>query len=434
MNCTECKDLLIEYTEGLLDVTQKGSIERHLEECPVCRKEADDTRALQDRLIKNSLAVKPIHLEDTVMDRILKERNTGLRAADTAGFLFQIRSLFMKNTVIKIAAVAVVIIAVFIGLNSFQNNVTFAQVVDPILNAGTITYDVLFGDPSKGIAMHDIAVGPIIRRSFSHMETVLILDTESMRMLSLNPDNKSGAYINIKGIVADNNQDFLQFLRDASVMAVKDPQSAVEELGQKRINGNDTIGFRLSSASSSDRGIVIWADPDTALPIQIDLQMGESSYTICNIRFDVPVDESLVSMDPPAGYTIQDVGMDLSGASERDFLAVLRIQAEYFKGGFPDELAFGDILKLTSELGNIIPRMELKPEEMMEIGPAYLRGMMFYQNLSLEEEGYSYTGKGIRLGEGEKEVFRYRMPGSQSWRVIYGDLYVEDLPEGNTRQ
>jgi hypothetical protein len=432
MKCSECKDLLIEYIEDLLDAPRKANIERHLEECPMCRKEAENIQALEDRLRENSLAAGSIRLEDRVMDQILREQGSRLKAAGSAGFLYQIRSLFMKNTMLKIAAVAVAVIAVFIGLNSFQNNVTFAQVVDPILNAGTITYDVLFGDPSKGMAMHDIAVGPKIRRSFSHMGTVLILDTESMRMLSLNPDNKSGAYINIKGFVADNNQDFLQFLRDASVEAVKDPQSAVEKLGQKKINGNNTIGFRLSS-TPSDRGIVIWADPDTALPIQIDLQMGESSYTICNIRFDVPVDESLVSMDPPAGYTIQDMEMNLSGASENDFLSVLQIQAEYFKGGFPDELAFGDILKLTSELGNIIPRMELKPEEMMEIGNAYIRGMMFYQNLSLEEEGHSYTGKGVRLGEGDREIFRYRMPDS-SWRVIYGDLHAEELPAENARR
>ena len=117
MNCNECKDLLIEYAEGLLDGHPKESVERHLEKCPECRKEAGNIRALRNRLIKNSMDSRSIDLEDRIMDQIAAKRDIRLKAAVSAGFFFQIRSLFMKNAVLKIAAVAVVVFAVLINLN-----------------------------------------------------------------------------------------------------------------------------------------------------------------------------------------------------------------------------------------------------------------------------------------------------------------------------
>jgi hypothetical protein len=433
MNCNECKNLLIEYIEDLLDAARKRDIEKHLEECPVCMKEAENMQALQARLVQNTLAYGPIDLEDKVMDRILKEQTLRLKDTDSAGFLFQIRSLFMKNMMVKIAAVAAVVIAVFIGLNSFQNNITFAQVVEPVLNARTIAYDIVFGDPAKGVAVHDIVMDRRIRRSFSNIPTVLIIDSENKRMLALSPSYKGAAYLDIDGMIAENNRDFLNFVRNAIRHALDDRQSAVEELGREKINGMETTGFKLSSESGHEE-IVIWADSDTAFPIQINIRVGESVYTISNIQFDIPVDESLVSMEVPAGYIFQDQKIDMTKFSEKDFLTVLEIYAAYLDGSFPDKLAFEDILKLVSELGNVIPRMNLKPEEMREIGNTYARGMMFFQNLATGGAEHSYTGKGVRFGEGDREVFRYRATDSQSYRVIYGDLHVEDIPAENLPQ
>ena len=157
MNCKECKNLLIEYMEDFLDASRKADIEKHLEECPMCRKEAENTRALQGRLMSHSRNIDPVHFEDAVMDRIQREESSGTRAAESAGFLYQLRSLIMKNTMIKIAAAAVIVLAVIIGLNSFQNNITFARVVDSVLNARTIAYDIIFGDPAEGsLCLSDI--------------------------------------------------------------------------------------------------------------------------------------------------------------------------------------------------------------------------------------------------------------------------------------
>ncbi len=117
MNCRECKNLLIEYAEGLLDGHPKGGVEQHLEQCPQCRKEIENIRLLEDRILQNSLSFHSIDLEESIMDRIAGERSSRLKAAGSAGFFHQIRSLFMKNAVLKIASVAAVL-ATFYLLHS----------------------------------------------------------------------------------------------------------------------------------------------------------------------------------------------------------------------------------------------------------------------------------------------------------------------------
>jgi hypothetical protein len=54
----------------------------------------------------------------------------------------------------------------------------------------------------------------------------------------------------------------------------------------------------------------------------------------------------------------------------------------------------------------------------------------------LEQEGaqWRYSGGGVRPGEGSREIFRYQMPDSTSWRVIYGDLHSEELPAENAQR
>jgi hypothetical protein len=46
---------------------------------------------------------------------------------------------------------------------------------------------------------------------------------------------------------------------------------------------------------------------------------------------------------------------------------------------------------------------------------------------NIVEGSWRYIGKGVKLGEGEKIVCWYKPKGSQSFRVVYGDLSVKDL-------
>ena len=146
MNCRECKNLLIEYAEGLLEGNLKEGVEQHLEQCPQCRKEIENIRLLEDRILKNSLDFRSIDLEERIMDRIAGERSIRLKAASSAGFFHQIRSLFMKNAVLKIAS-ATAVLAIFFII-AFWNGgspatIVWADVQGRLNQVHTMTYSAL---------------------------------------------------------------------------------------------------------------------------------------------------------------------------------------------------------------------------------------------------------------------------------------------------
>jgi outer membrane lipoprotein-sorting protein len=79
MKCTECRDALAAYLEGLLDPADRAGMEAHMNECSSCRAELEETRELTARLEREGLAASPVSLETQVMDQILRQQAAQLR-------------------------------------------------------------------------------------------------------------------------------------------------------------------------------------------------------------------------------------------------------------------------------------------------------------------------------------------------------------------
>ncbi len=329
-------------------------------------------------------------------------------------------SKIMKSRMTQLVAAAVIAIAVFFGLGRFfGGTVTFAQVIEPILNANTLVFDFLVGQ-EDGPVIHDIVVGNRIRRTFSNMETILILDLDDAKMLTLDPLNKDATYMDIKGPIGEQTKNFMEFVRNA---VTRLEGQEVEELGQKKINGRNAVGFQVHG-----HGIKIWADSETAVPIRIELRFGPTRYILKNIEFDVPVDESLLSMDVPAGYILCEQEIDLSQFSEQDFIITLRILVKHsFGGNFPESLGLEDFMNLAGQIQAEADEPKISEEEQVQIGMHFAPGFMFFQQMGPSGIQWRYIGKGVKLGEADKAVFWYQPKGSQTYRVIYGDLSVKDV-------
>lgn len=437
MNCIECKRLLVEYTEDLSEVPQKMNILDHLEQCPGCRDEAEAIRRLQLRLVNDARAIEQAPLEDKVMNQIFREQNSR-RTAKTAFSMTDIGGLVMKRSLLRIAAVAVVIVGILIGLNSLQNKVTYAKVIDPVLNAGTIIYDV--GEATDGFSFHDIVIGRKIRRTIPSMKIEMILDVDdNSRILGLDPIHKRASFLNVgqEGReLFDWQRDLLYLIRSVVRDAVKAPQSAVNKLGRQTVNGLDAVGFEFNPGKDNTE-IIIWADPATAVPLQIEIHAGKDYslsgkvFTLRNIEFDKPVDESLVNMELPAGYVVKEWQMFCLELYEDDFFKVLQMWAQYSPDGtFPDVLKHVDPLQLAS-LRKSSGQPDLSPEEREETWGLYMRGISFLGALGNNDVNYRYSGEGVRYGTANKAIFRYRLPDSSSWRVLYADLHVETVPAEN---
>ncbi|MHC4149000.1 MAG: hypothetical protein ACYSR5_05880, partial [Planctomycetota bacterium] len=343
MNCAECKELLVEYSEGLLEDSRCQAVLSHLKDCPTCQNEQTELSGLRDRLVANGRIVTKSDLEDEVMNQIVREQNIRLKAATNAGAGLKLRRIIMKSPITRIAAAAAIIIAALIGVNSFLGGtVTFADVVEPILNARTVILDLIVGDEETGPLMHEVVAGSRIRRTISNLEnTVQIIDLEGAKILVLDTKEKQAIYTDIKGSVQEGTRDYVDFLRRVIIDLQDDPD--IQELGEQQLDGQKAIVF---VARGPNEEVKIWADPETAIPIRVELQAGQLFTVMKNFEFDVPIDGSLVSMDVPPGYTLQETEFDLSGVTEQDFIESLRIWAEILLDGrFPEAIGTENSMK-----------------------------------------------------------------------------------------
>jgi hypothetical protein len=150
-----------------------------------------------------------------------------------------------------------------------------------------------------------------------------------------------------------------------------------------------------------------------------------------NFQLDPPIDDSLISMDVPPGYTLGQTDFDMSDATEQDFIESLRIWAEVMRDGmFPEAIGTENVMKQMPLLGEKMMALNLSEEEATQMGMSFGKGMLFHQILETGGE-WHYAGAGVKLGDAEKEIFWYKLKDSENWRVIYGDLSVKDVAPEN---
>ena len=95
------------------------------------------------------------------------------------------------------------------------------------------------------------------------------------------------------------------------------------------------------------------------------------------------------------------------------------------QGSFPDRLSVQDLMQLLPEVSGALEKMDLSEQEKGDLGMNFGKGAMFLQSLDVQGE-WHYAGKGVQFGDKAKAVFWYRQDDAKTYRVIYGDLHVEE--------
>ena len=119
--------------------------------------------------------------------------------------------------------------------------------------------------------------------------------------------------------------------------------------------------------------------------------------------------------------------MDLFGTTEEDFIEGLRVWAEVpLDGMFPASIAVEDIAKQAPLLEEKFTELGLSNEEELDVGMKMQKVLLFTRFFQGQGK-WHYAGAGVELGDGDTAIFWYRPKDSETWRVIYGDLSVEDV-------
>lgn len=72
----------------------------------------------------------------------------------------------------------------------------------------------------------------------------------------------------------------------------------------------------------------------------------------------------------------------------------------------------------------------LSNDEQTEIGLKLSRHLLFIRFFKGEGQ-WHYAGSGVELGDVDTAIFWYQPKNSENYRVIYGDLHVENVAPDN---
>jgi outer membrane lipoprotein-sorting protein len=372
----------------------------------------------------------------------------------------------MRSPVSRVAAAAILVLAIGGVVFWFHGGGTTpacADFLQPILEAKTVKYKLTTERTGPSAGMARLMSPPegtqkdLVRTTTAE---VMMLDANRSRMEfeSRGKSKKTVDMVNIsdqrqgKGLwlypakkraTAYNTNktprggDPLAHYRSLLLDARDKPNVKREPLGEKDIDGRHVIGFRISSP---EMVTIVWGDPKTGLPVRIEATASPSAWipnlktTMSDFAFNVHLDESLFSVEPPAGYevAVHYHAVDDAPAKEKDLIEMLRYYGEVSGGRFPDLLEMEWLTYILSleewTAANIAYPPKPKAKREQENHDAHVkpqRGMAFTAQLPPEADAH-YAGQGISLGAADRPIFWYRPKDSKKYRVIYADLTVRD--------
>lgn len=348
------------------------------------------------------------------------------------------RRFIMRNRLVKWAAAAIVVVAVLAGIRLFSyDSVTFADIVEPFLTARTATFEYtvsLEDGPSQ--TSNAMFLAPARIREGRSDGVTFVGDLQQSKMVLLMPAQNRAVVYELTNVAQEPGEwnPFLEIRRRIQEVRPSSDES-VRSLGTQQIEGREAVGYRVEKTGLN---IALWADAKSLLPVQIEMTTGSSTFTMSHIVFDVDLDESLFSLEIPAGYSVTTLEIDGSDPEEKDLIDLFRTWAEHADGRLPSTLDArgpGEFLSLQikkmKESGQ-----EPSTEQTLGIQKTLMkmsRGGAFVQQLPSSSD-WHYAGQDARLGDTGKAIFWYRPTGSATYRVIYADLSVrdaapEDLPK-----
>jgi outer membrane lipoprotein-sorting protein len=450
-------------------------------------------------------------LRATILDRVGSvvadvRVSEGIRKADVIPISVE-RSRQMKR-IAKLAVAAIVFVAfgilvVWTTIGGGSTNIAFAAVAKALDNLRSATYDIKSeakGDNGQPATATGTGTGLFLAPSHQRMELsteilvnsvkttinqVTIIDGQAAKWVMLSPDQKIAVAMDMK-IIEDiikksgngARPDLFEMVRRLVREGSSGTGEKAERLGKKEVDGRAAVGFRVH-ANMMD--MTLWADPETAWPIRIEVIMemlADVRLVMNNFRYNVDLDPSLFSLEPPEGYST--VAMNATMPVEEDLLSTLRMIAEQNKGLFPAKLEmpktitqptmaldkptqekleaemdkvaakYGGKDKLREKYGKEIPpaimaeimkagmpimqkQMQEQWQRTMPLGFKQWNGMNFYVNLRPENDPH-YVGDRVKLGTPDRPIFWYKPTGAEKYRVIYADLSVKELAPDDVKK
>jgi len=396
---------------------------------------------------------------------------------------FDIWRIIMKSRISKIAAAAVIIVAVLLAICYFGGKIevtapVFANVMEQIYKAKTVTYkETFYPGEDREFTTEEMIIESGIMRSVLPHGDIMIFDFSSGKDLHLMPNSKRAILTQrvgrIRGNKLFNYLDWLSRIHER----VKFVDEGVEFVGKEEVDGKMVDVFVMEVPFEKT---TVWVNPEINLPVRVKMErwpnpdkniimpkmslnlsdFGGDAYESTTISissgrgsgkgiqdkmtivlsdfvWNEELDESLFSLEPPEGYTLEEKQLDVSETGENGLVEALTFWTEMSDGMFPSQINdLGDPNKVKPLLiakfdrdGDPKEEFDQAVQQMYRI----LKGLMFAQQCKVDGS-WHYAGEGVKLGDKDTPICWWKSDDSEDYRVIFGDLSVgnlsaEKLPE-----
>ncbi|MGD0516208.1 MAG: hypothetical protein ABSA26_01615 [Thermoguttaceae bacterium] len=371
---------------------------------------------------------------------------------DTTRPTFLTRSLItwrwiMHSPVSRATAAAIFVLAVTgvaLWFHAGGTTPAYADFVKPLLEAKTarfkITTETMGVDGGKNTTVV-MRLGPSRMRSESDIgetpnnpksKSVIIWDGYQGKTLQLDPKLKLATVCDDVDRLKDKTPKVADILGGwgSFFLDIQKPDVKHEPLGEKDIDGRHVIGFRITTLGGV---IEVWGDPKTGMPVRIDQTMAlmhnlKVKITVSDFELNVDLDESLFSVEPPAGYKVTIVRQTNDGPpGERSLIETFQWYGFFSDGELPDSLdlrkieAFYDqksyrelIWDICTPLsGNLDEKKRRKIEE-------------FLQNITVWEKEYDSEEK----KPNKEEKAKYEEQGEKFEEELYNLVDWDKIAPG----
>jgi outer membrane lipoprotein-sorting protein len=381
-----------------------------------------------------------------------------LRQQRSAGTRPDIWRTIMKSSITKIAAAAVIVIAVLAGLPFLPKNtasVTLAGVAEKLGQVKAIMYRM---------KMHVTgSMGPGTPQVSQDMESTIIISNDlgmkmEMDMTDPNTGKKTTQQMYVVPdsklivMVMPEQKKFtrMEFSDDLLAQMKKqnnDPREIIKQmmgakytdLGKSEINGIEVEGFETTDpaiygGTMGDVKVILWVDAATWLPVLIEMDMTINEEmritgTIYDYQWNVPVDKSIFEPVIPTDYeAFPKEGLKMPEMTEEAAIEGLKIFADLC-GHYPKQANMMDVMQeITAVMFKQVPKE--RPGDMTET-EAVAKVMetmrpvqsfaLLYMTLVQDKKEPVYHGESVGPEDVGAVLMRWKTAQNE-YRVIFGDL------------
>ena len=369
--------------------------------------------------------------------------------------------IIMRSRTTKLAAAAVIMIAVLLGLPFLPKSTTsptLAEILAKVEQTKAYIYKMnvkVTGSMMPGWPMGQDMTGTVTISKDLGMKTEMeMIDPNTGETMTqenyIVPDEK------LMVMLMHEKKQFIrtEFNDDLAARMKKqnnDPRELIRqmlgvkytELGKSEIDGVEVDGFEttdpgISGGTTGDVKVTLWVDSKSWLPVLMEMDMSineqtRSRSTFYDYQWDVPVEKSEFVPVIPDDYEAVFEGLKFPEMTEEAAIEGLRLVADLV-GRYPKQVSIVDLMQEVSPI--MFERIKKdQPEDMTEIEletkmmdailPVYPIGL-FYMALIQDQKEPVYYGETVGPDDVEAVLLRWKI-SDEKYRVIFGDLSALDV-------